>query len=150
VGPKKPRFILLLLLLAGLAIAQAPSFSPKPYGNLKQVMRSVLLPNSIVILGLQDHPPQNEADWQNVVNASVAIEEAYNMVMIPGRMRSNGQPVPVQNTDYAKFAAALGPAGKDCLVASLKKSKDAVMNCTDSLTQACDNCHKVYRDQAQK
>lgn len=139
-----------LLLIAGAAIAQAPSFTPKPYGNLKQVMRSVLLPNSNIILGLQDHPPQNEADWQNVVNASVAIEESYNLVMIPGRVRSNGQPVPVQNADYAKFAAALAPAGKDCLVASLKKSKDAVMNCTDSLTQACDNCHKVYRDQAQK
>lgn len=139
-----------LLLIAGAAIAQAPSFTPKPYGNLKQVMRSVLLPNSNIILGLQDHPPQNEADWQNVVNASVAIEESYNLVMILGRVRSNGQPVPVQNADYAKFAAALAPAGKDCLVASLKKSKDAVMNCTDSLTQACDNCHKVYRDQAQK
>ena len=148
-GTKKTRLVL-LFLLAGLAIAQAPSYIPKPYGNLKQVMRSVLLPNSNIILGLQDNPPKNEMEWQNVVNASVAIEEGYNLIMIPGRMRSNGQPVPVQNADYAKFAAALGPAGKDCLVASLKKSKDAVMNCTDSLTQACDNCHKVYRDQAQK
>jgi hypothetical protein len=138
------------LLLAGLAIAQAPSYTPKPYGNLKQVMRSVLLPNSNIILGLQDNPPKNEMEWQNVVNASVAIEEAYNLIMIPGRIQSNGQPVPVQNADYAKFAAALAPAGKDCLVAALKKSKDAISNCTDSLTQSCDNCHKVYRDQPQK
>ena len=148
-APRKTR-LFLLSLLAGLAIAQAPSYTPKPYGNLKQVMRSMLLPNSNILLGLQDNPPKNEADWQNVVNASVAIEEGYNLIMIPGRMRSNGQPVPVQNADYAKFAAALGPAGKDCLVASLKKSKDAVLNCTDSLTQACDNCHKVYRDQPPK
>lgn len=138
------------MLLAGVAIAQAPSYNPKPYGNLKQVMRSMLLPNSNIILGLQDNPPKNEAEWQNVVNASVAIEEGYNLIMIPGRIRSNGQPVPVQAADYVKFAAALAPAGKDCLVASLKKSKDAVMNCTDSLTQACDNCHKVYRDLPQK
>ncbi len=141
---------LLISLLAGAAIAQAPGFTPKPYGNLKQVMRSVLLPNSNVLLGLQENPPKNEQDWQTVINASVAIEESYNLVMIPGRIRSNGQPAPVQNADYAKFAAALAPAGKDCLMAALKKSKDAVMNCTDSLTQACDNCHKVYRDQPQK
>jgi len=138
------------LAIACVLSAQAPPFTPKPYGNLKQVMRSVLLPNSSVILGLQDHPPQNEADWQNVVNASVAIEESYNLIMIPGRIRSNGQPVPVQNADYARLAAALAPSGKECLVASLKKSKDAWMNCTDTLTQACDNCHKVFRDQAQK
>jgi len=141
---------LLISWLAGTAIAQAPGFTPKPYGNLKQVMHSVLLPNSNILLGLQENPPKNEQDWQTVINASVAIEESYNLVMIPGRIRSNGQPAPVQNADYAKFASALAPAGKDCLMAALKKSKDAVMNCTDSLTQACDNCHKVYRDQPQK
>ncbi len=135
-----------LLLLACAALAQSPSHTPKPYGNLKQVMRSIALPNSVVILGLQEHPPKNDADWQAVVNAAVAIEETYNLTMIPGRIQSNGQPVPVQAADYAKFATALAPAGRDCLVAALKKSKDAVSNCTDSLSQACDNCHKVYRD----
>lgn len=137
-------------LLASAVIAQSPSFTPKPYGNLKQVMRSILLPNSSVILAIQDKPPQNDKDWQAVIDAAVAIEESSNLVMVPGRVESNGQPVPVQMPDYAKFAAALGPAGKDCLMASLKKSKDAVANCTDSLTQACDNCHKAYRDQPHK
>jgi cytochrome c556 len=142
--------LFVLLLLAGAAIAQAPSYTPKPYGNLKQVMRSVALPNSSVILGLQDKPPKNDADWQTMVNAAVAIEEMSNLIMIPGRIRSDGQPAPVQAADYAKFAAALAPAGQQCLKAALIKSKDAIANCTDTLTQACDNCHKVYRDQAQK
>ncbi len=135
-----------LFLLAGAAIAQAPSYTPKPYGNLKQVMRAVALPNSNIILAIQEKPPTTDMDWQAVIHASVAIEELENLIMIPGRIRSNGQPVPVQNADYAKFAAALAPAGRDCLKASLQKSKDAVTNCTDSLSQACDNCHKVYRD----
>jgi hypothetical protein len=138
------------LLLAIPAIAQAPSFTPKPYGNLKQVMRAIALPNSNIILGLQDHPPKSDADWQTVVNAAVAIEETYNLIMMPGRIQSNGQPVPVQAADYTRFAAALAPAGRDCLKASLTKSKDQISYCTDSLTQACDNCHKVYRDQPQK
>jgi cytochrome c556 len=135
-----------LFLLSGAAIAQAPSYTPKPYGNLKQVMRAVALPNSDIILAIQEKPPQTDQEWQAVINASVAIEELENLIMLPGRMRSNGQPAPVQNADYAKFAAALAPAGRDCLKASLQKSKDAVANCTDSLSQACDNCHKVYRD----
>jgi cytochrome c556 len=135
-----------LFLLAGAAIAQAPSYTPKPYGNLKQVMHAVALPNSEIILAIQEKPPKTDQEWQAVINASVAIEELENLIMIPGRIRSNGQPAPVQNADYAKFAAALAPAGRDCLKASLQKNKDAVTNCTDSLSQACDNCHKVYRD----
>jgi cytochrome c556 len=142
--------LFVLFLLAGAASAQAPSYNPKPYGNLKQVMRSVALPNSDIILGLQKNPPKSEADWQVVVNASVAIEELSNLILIPGRIRSNGQPVPVQAPDYAKFAAALAPAGQQCLKAALIKNKDMIANCTDTLTEACDNCHKVFRDQPQK
>jgi hypothetical protein len=137
-------------LLAGAAIAQAPSYAPKPYGNLKQVMRSVALPNSNIIFGIQSQPPKTDVEWQTVVNAAVAIEEISNLIMIPGRIRSNGQPVPVQAADYAKYAAALAPAGRECLKAALVKNQDAIGNCTDTLSGACDNCHKVYRDQPQK
>jgi cytochrome c556 len=144
------RTLALFLVAAAVVVAQAPSYTPKPYGNLKQVMRSVALPNSDVIFAIQSKPPKNDMEWQAVVNAAVAIEETYNLIMIPGRIRSNGQPVPVQAADYAKFAAALAPAGRDCLKAALVKNQDAVTNCTDSLSQACDNCHKVYRDQPQK
>jgi len=142
--------VILSLACVATAIAQTPAFTPKPYGNLKQVMRSVALPNANVLFGIQEHPPKTDMDWQQVVNASVAIEEFENLILIPGRIRSNGQPVPVEAADFAKFAAALAPAGRDCMKASLKKSPDAVANCTDSLSQACDNCHKVYRDQPQK
>jgi cytochrome c556 len=137
-------------LLAAAAIAQAPPYTPKPYGNLKQVMRSVALPNSDIIFGIQSKPPKTDMEWQNVVNAAVAIEETSNLIMIPGRIRSNGQPVPVQAADYAKYAAALAPAGRECLKAALIKNQDAIGNCTDTLSGACDNCHKVYRDQPQK
>jgi cytochrome c556 len=137
-------------LLAAAAIAQAPSYTPKPYGNLKQVMRSVALPNSDIIFAIQSKPPKTDMEWQTVVNAAVAIEETSNLIMIPGRMRSNGQPVPVQAADYAKYAAALAPAGRECLKAALIKNQDAIGNCTDTLSGACDNCHKVYRDQPQK
>jgi hypothetical protein len=143
-----PPFV--LLLLAGMAIAQAPSFTPKPYGNLKQVMRGVALPNSNIIFAIQSNPPKTDMEWQAVVNAAVAIEELENLIMIPGRIRSNGQPAPVQAPDYAKYAAALAPAGRECLKAALIKSPSAMGNCTDTLSQACDNCHKVYRDIPQK
>ncbi len=129
---------LAVLLLAGAAMAQAPS--------LKQVMRSVLLPNANIIFSVQLKAPKNDMEWQTVENAATGIEQSANLILMPGRLRSNGRPAPVQATDYIKFAKALIPAGRDCLKAAQKKSRDIVGDCTDSLSQACDNCHNVYRD----
>lgn len=138
------------LLLAGAAMAQAPAYKPQSYGNLKQVMRSVALPNSNLIMVVQSKPPKNDMDWQAIENAAIAIEETANLILLPGRLRSNGQPVPVQAADFIKYAQALLPAGRDCLKAAQKKSQDLVGYCTDGLSQACDNCHKEYRDQPRK
>jgi len=138
------------LLLAGAAMAQAPAYKPQSYGNLKQVMRSVALPNSNLIMVVQSKPPKNDMDWQAIENAAIAIEETSNLILLPGRLRSNGQPVPVQAADFIKYAQALLPAGRDCLKAAQKKSQDLVGYCTDGLSQACDNCHKEYRDQPRK
>jgi cytochrome c556 len=126
------------LLMAIPSLAQAPS--------LKQLMRSVLLPNSNTIFSVQSSVPKNDMDWQAVENAAMNIEGAANLVLMPGRVRSNGQPVPVQSADYIKFAQALVPAGAKCLKAAKARSLDAIGDCTDLLSDSCDNCHKVYRD----
>jgi hypothetical protein len=128
------------LLLAGTAMAQAPG------GNLKQVMRSVPYPNSNIIFEVQSKTPKNEMEWRTVENAAIAIEGSANLILQPGRLRSNGQPVPVQAADFIKYAQGLAAAGGKCLKAAQMKNLDAISNCTDILSEACDNCHKVYRD----
>jgi cytochrome c556 len=136
----------ILLLFAVAAIAQAPSFKPKPVGNLKQVMRSIPLPNSDIIFAVQGKAPADDKGWQAVENAAIAISETATLITMTGRVRSNGQPVPVQRADWMKYAQALVPAGEACYKAAQSKNQDAVSNCTDQLSEACDNCHKVYRD----
>jgi cytochrome c556 len=133
------------LLVAGAAIAQ-PAYESPPGENLKQLMRSVPYPNSNIIFEVQSKPPKNDMEWKRIENAAIAIQETANLVLRPGRLRSNGQPVPVQAADFVKYAQALMPAGRDCLKAAQKKSQDLVSYCTDGLSQACDNCHNVYRD----
>lgn len=135
-----------LLFLAVAAIAQAPSFKPMPVGNLKQVMRSVPLPNSDIIFGVQSKVPADEKAWQTVENAAIAISESAALITMPGRVRSNGQPVPVQRADWVKYSQGLVAAGQACYKAAQSKSQDAVSNCTDQLSESCENCHKVYRD----
>ena len=126
------------LLVALPSVAQAPS--------LKQLMRSTLLPNSNTVFSVQSNIPKNNMEWQAVENAAIRIEETSNLILMPGRLRANGQPVPVQAADYVKYAQALVPAGAKCLKAAKAKSLDAIGDCTDLLSESCDNCHKVYRD----
>jgi cytochrome c556 len=138
--------MLVALLAAGTAMAQTPGYKPKPDGTLKQVMRSALWPNSNIIFEVQSKNPKNDKEWQTVENAAIAIQGTANVILQPGRLRSNGQPVPVQAADYVKFAQALVLAGGKCLKAAQTKNLDAISNCTDLLSDACDNCHNVYRD----
>lgn len=136
---------LLALLAAGVAIAEQ-----RPDGNLKQnlqqVMRSVALPSADIIFSVQSQPPKNDLDWKTIENAAFAIEGTAELILRPGRLRSNGQSVPVQAADFIKYAQALVPAGRDCLKAARKRSLDLVNYCTDELSEACDNCHNIYRD----
>jgi len=142
---------LALLLLAGSALAQAPAtFKPKPVGNLKQVMRSILLPNSDLIFGVQQAAPKDEKAWADVANAAVAIGESASLITMPGRMLSDGQPVPVAKPDWVKFSQALVEASRVTLKAAQSKNAEAVGNSTDGLSAACDNCHQVYRDKPAK
>jgi len=142
---------IVFLFFAVAVTAQAPSFKPKPVGNLKQVMRSIPYPNSDIIFGVQSNAPTDEKAWQTVEIAAIAISETATLITMPGRLRSNGQPVPVQRADWIKYSQGLVAAGQACYKAAQSKSQDAVSMCTDGLSEACENCHKVYRDnQAQK
>ena len=143
--------ILGILLLVGLAMAQAPaSFKPKPVGNLKQVMRGILLPNSDTIFNVQQTAPKDDKAWADVQNAAVALAESAALINMPGRLRADGTPVPVRNADWVRFSDALVKASEASLKAAQSKSQDAVGKSTDALSDACDSCHKIYRDKPPK
>ena len=188
------RVVLPLLAIGGLALfqsstltAQAPPAKPaaaapqtaKPAppapaaprpasnvtGDLAQVMRGILFPNSNLIFDAQQNdpgaPPKKAAEagggasstfaniytgWQVVENASIALAEAADIILKPGRVCSNGKLAPVARADYQKFAAGLRTAGREALAAARTKSQDKVIEVTDKVAEACANCHEVYRD----
>jgi cytochrome c556 len=131
---------------AVMIVAQAPVYEPKPVGNLKQVMRSIPYPNSEIIYAVQTKAPANAEEWKTVENASIAIAETANLITMAGRLREDGKPVPVAKADWNKYAAGLAAAGQVCYKAAAAKDREAVNKCTDGLSEACSNCHDVYRD----
>ena len=83
--------------------------------------------------------------WEGVENAGIAIAEFANLILLPGRMCSNGKPVPITQPDFVKFAQALRATGMAEYNAAKTKNMDAVNKLSDRLTETCANCHDKYR-----
>jgi len=133
------------------------------HGNLLQVMRGILFPNSNVLFASQSVNPatvKKDADptssvnplagnyggWEAIENSGIAMAEAANLLTIPGRVCGNGKPVPVQNDDWQRFVQGLRDAGMATYKAGQSKNMDMVVDAADQVTTACMNCHEVYRE----
>lgn len=136
-------------------------------GTLNQVMRGVLFPSSNVLFDVQTQDPgarkagtKPEAGtttarygdvyepWQVVDAAAIAIAESGPMLMTPGRRCENGKPVPVDRADWQKYVQGLVEVGRAAYKASQSRNVEAVSAITNDVSDACANCHRVYRDVA--
>ena len=127
------------------------------HGNLAQIMRAIPFPNSNIIFDVQDNDPGKKKPdpngpyigtyqgWEGVENASLAIAEFANLILLPGRMCSNNKPVPLNQPDFVKYAQALRATGMAEYNAAKSKNVDAVNKLSDRLTETCSNCHDKYR-----
>ena len=125
--------------------------------TLAQIMRAIPFPNSNIIFDVQDNDPAKKKPdpngpyigtyqgWEGVENAGLAIAEFATLVLQPGRMCSNGKPVPLNQPDFVKFAQALRTIGMEEYNAAKTKKVDAVNDLSDKLTNTCANCHDKYR-----
>jgi hypothetical protein len=128
----------------------------KVYGNLAQVMRGILFPNSNIIFDAQNNDPTKKkadeqfgnpyAGWQSVENAAIALAESSNLLIIPGRMCSNGKPAPINRADWPKFVEGLRAAAMESYKAAQSKNMDKIVDASGTLTEACSACHDVYRE----
>jgi hypothetical protein len=146
--------------------AATPAAAPAPasagsnaraHGSLAQIMRAIPFPNSNIIFDVQDNDPAKKKPdptgpyigtyqgWEGVENAGLAIAEFANLILIPGRLCSNGKPVPLNQPDFVKFAQALRATGLAEYNAAKTKNMDGVNKLSDRLTETCANCHDKYR-----
>ena len=125
------------------------------------------MPNVNVIYGAQSQDPATikPADdpndspnpltgswggWAAVENSGLALAEASRLLNVPGRVCSNGKPVPLQNADWPKFVQGLRAAALVAYKAGQAKNMDALGDASDKVTTACMNCHDVYREKSDK
>jgi hypothetical protein len=124
--------------------------------NLALLMRGILFPNSNIIFDAQNNDPATKKEegqfsavyggWQAVENAALALAESANLLMIPGRVCSNGKPVPMTRADWPKFVQLLRDASQASYKAAQSKNMDNIVDAAGALTEACSACHDVYRE----
>jgi len=159
-------------LIVGVASAQTPktpargaagtaTFTPKPEGNLLQIMRGVMFPESNVIFAGQNDvgkiplAPQPALSpnlltsvfggWQAVENSSLALAETVDLLALPGRMCANGKPVPVEEGAWVKYVNGMRAAALEAYKAAQTKNTDDMVDAAGAVSEACMACHDVYR-----
>ena len=144
------------------AARETTAASTRIESNLLQVMRGIVYPASNVVFAAQEDlstfkpvsDPSTSPNpitstyggWTAVENAAIALAESANLLSLPGRVCSNGKPVPIQRADWAKFTQGLRDAGRAAYKAAQSKNQDAMVDASGSVADACSACHDVYRE----
>jgi hypothetical protein len=152
---------------APAAAAAGPAAAFPVTGTLNQVMRGILFPSSNVLFDVQTKDPgagskggvaradasatttrygDVYAPWMVVDAAAISIAEIGPTLMQPGRRCENGKPVPVERADWKQYVQGVVEAGRAAYRASQTRTQDAVSEATNVISDACANCHRVYRD----
>jgi mono/diheme cytochrome c family protein len=140
----------------------------RPAGNLNQLMRGVFFQNSNLIFTIQEveakdippPPPPSRPDgltmfdwglmvytgWPAVENAATALADASRLLTLPGLRCQNGRAAPITEPDWIRFTDQMIAVAKRTYRLAQTKNKDAVSEFTTDLSNACNACHRVYRD----
>lgn len=148
--------------------ASPAASATRPPGNMAQVMRGILFPSSNLLFNVQNQDPGEQkpgwspggptafswvdwgagiySGWELVDYAAIALAESTPLLLTPGRRCENGKPVPVDSADWIAYTARLAEAGRAAYRASQSRNRDAVIEVTNEIADACLQCHDAYRD----
>jgi len=127
-------FLLGLFLLAGAAVAQAPTF--QPVATVSQIMLAVTYPYSDNLLYIERNPPKDDREWAVLQSQALMLAESGNLLMMEGRAKDQG--------DWMKDARLLVDAGVAAVKATRAKDMQAVLELNDQIVTACTTCHTAY------
>lgn len=139
-----------------------------PAATLNQLMRGIFFPNSNMVFSVQEveakdlppQPPQNRpggltifdwgqmlyTGWPVVENSALALADASQLMLLPGLRCENGRLAPNTEPDWIRFTDQMIAVAKRTYRLAQTKDKDAVSEYTTDLSNACNACHRTYRD----
>jgi mono/diheme cytochrome c family protein len=156
---------------APASTAAMPDFPPT--GNLSQLMRGIMFPNSNIIFTVQTHDPAEKkkagdaaaadggfnwtmwgsdlySGWEIVDYAAIALAESAPLMLTPGRRCENGKPVPVNDPDWIRFTKEMAEVGRAAYRASQTRNQAKVSDISGDVADSCLHCHQVFRDKVRR
>lgn len=156
---------------APAAPAAVPPPDYTPTATIKDIMQSIVDPNADVVWlsvttvqsakGTVDTAPKTDEEWAKVRHGAVALTEASNLLIVPGRHvakpgeKSETPGVELEPSEmealilkdipaFRMRAKALHDAGLAAIQAVDAKDAQKVFEVGEQIEQACENCHKQY------
>ncbi len=166
------------VLLAGCS--RAPQTPPPPTqpafklgASIQDLMVSIVDPSADALWesvssettanGIEEHQPRTAKEWQTVRNHAIALQEAGDLLTIPGRAVTHagkdtedagvaGVSNPAQvkaaidgaRAGFDAAARALQQAAAEAVVAIDAKDPVRLLAAGGKIDQACESCHSVY------
>ena len=133
-----------------------------PLMTVNQLMHAILFPLGNTVFFSQSEDPATlprdpmpssspnpltglYGGWQAVENSALALAESADLLLIEGRMCSNGEVVNVDDADWIRFVDDYREKSVAAYEAALTKNQDAMVDASGVLSEACLACHRVYR-----
>jgi hypothetical protein len=157
-------FLAPALSLSCAAPTSPPTTTQKVHANLNQLMQGVVYPAANVLFSTQtedpaalERPPVKDpamatdplvsvfGGWQAVENSALAVAESANLLLLPGRVCSNGVPAPITDPTWSMFVEELRDAGLQAYAAAQAKDRDKMIELSEPINEACVHCHRKWR-----
>lgn len=145
--------VLVACLLIGCGGGGDTTSSSTPFNpttNMMNLMNWIIEPMADVIWlnsgweitaeGERELFPRNDEEWQKLVDASAALAESGNLLMIPGRAGTPAE----KAADWDAYSQAMIDTGNLLLKAAQEQDKQAIFDLGGRLYQVCVACHNRY------
>jgi hypothetical protein len=152
------------LWLALTAQTSAPTATQEVHATLNQLMQGVLYPAANVVFspqfedpGALTRPPVEDpamatdplvsvfGGWKAIENGALALSESANLLLVPGRLCSNGTPAPINDPAWSTFVHELRDAGLKAYAAAQAKDRDKLIELSETVNDTCVHCHRKWR-----
>jgi cytochrome c556 len=164
----------LVFMLGGCAQQTPPPPPQSPYkmtATVKDIMDSLVDPGAdyiweavetiVSVKGVEEKMPRTDEEWKAVRRHAIMLAEATNLLQMPGRQVAKaGEKADDPNVELApeqiqqmidsdratwnKYAQGLHDATMEAFQAIDAKDAQALLNNSDKIDTACENCHKYY------
>jgi len=136
----------LLVIAAAVSIPllaqRAPATGVRTLANVRELHDLMISPASDAVFAASSNEALDAKGWATAHNQAMVLAESGNLLMVGARVRDNG--------NWMKMARAMVDAAALAAAAADKKDMKALEAATDSITTACMECHRPYRDQGRQ